>query len=56
MTTAIVGVGNIGDAVARHLAAGGETSRITWVVAFDARRIPLFEVVGTQIRVSWRSS
>jgi 8-hydroxy-5-deazaflavin:NADPH oxidoreductase len=29
MTTAIVGVGNIGSAVARHLVAGGESVVLT---------------------------
>jgi len=29
MTTAIVGVGNIGSAVARHLTAGGESVVLT---------------------------
>ena len=39
MTTAIIGTGGIGSAIARHLAAGGETLRLSSADTASARTL-----------------
>jgi len=51
MTTAIVGVGNIGSAVARHLVAGGEPVILT--AKDESAPQALAEDLGPLARACW---